>query len=65
MPKVTSEDMRTYMDKFHLPPRHQRGCPKNFARTLLLPLMAKGYSMGDIKWEIALEYNSLPCECKK
>lgn len=65
MSKVTKELIQEYYSSMHLPPRHQRGCPKNYARTLLLPLLASGYSFEDIKQRIEQEQESLPCECKE
>ncbi len=64
MPKVTTEQMREIILAGCFLPRHQRGCPKNYARTLPLPLAAAGYSIEEIKAKVQEEFDNLPCECK-
>ena len=64
MPKVTKEVMRLLIDARVYPPRHQRGCPKNYARTFPLVYASKGMTVDEIKRKTAEVYESLPCECK-
>ncbi len=65
MPKVTKELMKLLIDARVYPPRHQTGCPKNYARTFPLVYAAKGMTIDEIKSKTAERYNELPCECKK
>lgn len=65
MPKVTKEVMQALIDAHVFPPRHQRGCPKNYARTFPLVYAAKGMTIDEIKSKTLERYNELPCECKK
>lgn len=64
MPKVTSELFREYIDTIHLPSRHQRGCPKNYARTIPLQCLAKGMTFNETKAKVQEVRDNLPCECK-
>ena len=65
MPRVTKELMKSLIDARVLPPRHQKGCPKNYLRSRLLPLAAKGLTADEIKAKIQ-EYDKLiPCMCEK
>jgi hypothetical protein len=63
MARVTKELQRQLFDAGVYPPRHQRGCPKNYARTMPLPLAAMGLTVEEIKARVQSEYEKLPCEC--
>lgn len=65
MPKVTKELMQSLIAAGVFPPRHQRGCPKNFARGLPLLLAAKGKTIEEIKERVARDYQNLSCTCKE
>ena len=65
MAKVTKGVMQRIIDAGCFPPRHQRGCPKNYARTFPLVYAAKGMTIDEIKSKTLEHYNSLPCECKE
>ena len=64
MPPVTKEVMKSLIDAGVFPPRHQQGCPKNYARTLPLPLAAHGLTVKEIKERVQREFDNLPCTCK-
>ena len=64
MPKVTQETMKALRDAGVFPPRHQRGCPKNVARTLPMVYLSKGLSIDEIKKRTYEAYEAYPCECK-
>ena len=65
MAKVTKEVMKSLFDAGVFTPRHQQGCPKNYARTFPLPLAAKGKTMEEIKERVQRELENLPCTCKE
>jgi len=65
MPKVTKEVMQSLIDAHVFPPRHQSGCPKNYARTFPLVYATKGMTIDEIKSKTAEVYANLPCECKE
>ena len=64
MPKVSSETIRDYINTVHLPNRHQRGCPKNYARTVPLQCLARGMTFEETKAKVKEVSDSLPCECE-
>ncbi|KKN22374.1 hypothetical protein LCGC14_0915660 [marine sediment metagenome] len=64
MAKVNKVVMQRLIDAGVFPPRHQRGCPKNYARTLPLILAARGKTVTEIKEGTQREYENLPCACK-
>jgi len=64
MAKVTKEVMKSLIDADVYPPRHQRGCPKNYLRMLPLQGAAKGETIEQIKSRIAEMDKELPCRCK-
>ena len=63
--KVTKELQKQIIDAGCYPPRHQRGCPKNYARVFPTLLAAKGKSIPEIKREVREIYDNTPCECKE
>ena len=65
MPKVTKEVMKCLIESNVFPPRHQTGCPKNYARTFPMILAAMGLSIEKIKERVAQEAKALPCTCKE
>ena len=64
MPKVTKEVMQSLIDAGCFPPRHRRGCPKNYLRMLPLQGASKGETIEQIKSRIAEIDKELDCECK-
>ena len=64
MAKVTKEVIKTLIDAGVFTPRHDHGCPKNYARTLPLPLAAHGLTVEEIKERVQREFDNLPCTCK-
>ena len=65
MPKVTKEVMQSLIDARVFPPRHQQGCPKNYARTWPLPFAAQGLAVEEIKERVQDIFDNLPCTCKE
>ena len=65
MPRVTKEIQRALVDSGVYPPRHQRGCLKNYARILPTLLAAKGYGIEEIRVKVREDYDQLPCTCKE
>lgn len=64
MPRVTTEKAKELINAGCYPPRHQRGCPKNLARTTPLIYAAQGLSVGEVKDKVYEAYNNLSCTCK-
>ena len=64
MPKVTKEMMKDFFLSGIMPPRHQHGCPKNYLRTMPLPLLAHGLTLTEIEAKIQKESAGLPCRCR-
>lgn len=65
MPKVTKDYMQRFIEVGGFPPRHQRGCPKNYARCLPLAWGSQGLSVEELKVKVREAYDDLPCECKE
>ena len=65
MPRVTKEVMQSLFDAHVFPPRHQRGCPKNYLRCLPMLGAAAGKTADEIKIKIADEDKTTPCTCKE
>jgi len=65
MPKVTTEMIKSAIDAGLYPPRHQKGCPKNYRRMLPLQGLARGFSIEKIREQIAEIDKDLPCKCKE
>jgi len=65
MPRVTKEMVKALIDAGCFPPRHNHGCPKNYARMFPLLYAARGLTVEDIKERVTREYESLPCTCRK
>lgn len=64
MAVVTKEIMQSLFDNGVFPPRHQQGCPKNYARMLPMVFAAKGLSVEEIKVRVSAVYKTAPCECR-
>lgn len=65
MPKVTIEMMHKFMTAGGYPPRHAKGCLKNISRMNVLPYLATGLSIDEVKRKVKEEYKSLSCTCEK
>jgi len=65
MAKVTKETMKALSAAGVFPPRHQQGCPKNFARCLPMLYAARGLTTAEIRRRVRDKYDKLPCTCKE
>lgn len=63
--KVTHELMQALVRAGCFPPRHQSGCPKNFARMMPLILAGQGKSIEEIKSETFKLYEAYDCKCEE
>lgn len=62
--QVTHELHQAIINAGCYPPRHKRGCPKNFARTLPLIFAARGMSIPEIKTSVLRRYDLYSCNCE-
>jgi len=65
MAKVTKDVMAAFIEEGVFPPRHQRGCPKNFLRTLPLVCASKGMSPEETKKVIRAHDRQESCTCRE
>ena len=65
MPRVTKEKMKFLIDNGAFPPRHQRGCERNYLRILPRQFAARGMEIDEIKMRIEVIGQVIKCTCKK